>query len=92
MAGGLPFSFHFISGVIGSGLLIISRHPIVEAAYHPFSARGDPAAVHQGDWLAGKGAGWALLQVRRAGRPGAGGRRAAAKHLMWHAAAWRLLA
>jgi sphingomyelin phosphodiesterase 2 len=53
--GGLPHSFQFLSGAVGSGLLLLSRFRIVQAAFHPFTARGDPFAVTQGDFFAGKG-------------------------------------
>lgn len=121
--GALPHSFHYQSGALGSGLLLLSRYPITEVgalgagtvwfscnrwlkgqramapslptrgctkrpglllvvpaclpshpaslacrrpaalqvAFHPYSARGDPAAVLQGDFLVGKGVGWAAL-------------------------------
>lgn len=54
--GALPHSHLFSSGAIGSGLLLLSRWPITAVAFHTFSTRGDPAAVLNGDWFAGKGA------------------------------------
>ena len=60
---------HFLAGVIGTGLLLLSQHPILDSDFGLFTARGDPAAVMQGDWLAGKGVGWAALQTPGA-RPG----------------------
>jgi sphingomyelin phosphodiesterase 2 len=59
--GWLRHSHHWLGGAIGSGLLLLSAHPIVDAAFKPFSARGDPAAVLQGDFFAGKGVGWAAV-------------------------------
>lgn len=35
----------------------------VQADFHPYSARGDPAALLQGDFYAGKGVGWASLDA-----------------------------
>ncbi|PRW50999.1 neutral sphingomyelinase [Chlorella sorokiniana] len=61
--GALPHSFHYQSGALGSGLLLLSRYPIAEVAFHRYSARGDPAAVLQGDYYVGKGVGWAALQT-----------------------------
>ncbi|KAL4444071.1 hypothetical protein ABPG75_011808 [Micractinium tetrahymenae] len=61
--GRLPHSHHYSSGAIGSGLLLLSRFPIAEVAFHPYSARGDPAALLQGDFYAGKGVGWAALAM-----------------------------
>ncbi|KAL4429990.1 hypothetical protein ABPG77_004360 [Micractinium sp. CCAP 211/92] len=61
--GRLPHSHHYSAGAIGSGLLLLSSFPIVEVAFHPYSARGDPAALLNGDFYAGKGVGWAALQT-----------------------------
>lgn len=35
----------------------------MQVGFHPYSTRGDPAAVLQGDFLAGKGVGWAALDT-----------------------------
>lgn len=37
--------------------------PFAQVAFHPYSARGDPAALLNGDFYAGKGVGWAALQT-----------------------------
>ncbi|KXZ48237.1 hypothetical protein GPECTOR_29g18 [Gonium pectorale] len=54
---------HFRSGVFGSGLLTLSRHPITEAAFHQYTCAGDPASIHCGDYLAAKGVGWTRLST-----------------------------
>ncbi|GAB4818425.1 hypothetical protein N2152v2_005471 [Parachlorella kessleri] len=59
--GVLQHAAHFQGGAIGSGLLVLSRHPILEVGFHPYSARGDPVKVFNGDFFAGKGVGWAAL-------------------------------
>lgn len=54
---GLPYHHYFRSWVFGSGLLTVSRYPIRETAFHRFSRGGNPFALRQADWWAGKGAG-----------------------------------
>ena len=50
---GLPYLMHFVSGsdmpslAQGSGLLIASRYPILDTAFHTFSAGGRPWAFDQ---------------------------------------------
>ncbi|KNC51333.1 sphingomyelin phosphodiesterase 2 [Thecamonas trahens ATCC 50062] len=45
-------------GQHGTGLMIISRWPIVDVAYHRFSVTGRPYAFHQADYYGAKGIGW----------------------------------
>ncbi|GIL78649.1 hypothetical protein Vretifemale_8059, partial [Volvox reticuliferus] len=59
--GGLTHCMHFRSGVFGSGLLTLSRYPIVEAAFHQYHCAGDPFSINCGDYLAAKGVGWTRL-------------------------------
>lgn len=53
---GLPHIMHFVSGsdmpskAAGSGLLIASRYPILDSAYHMYSAGGRPWAFTEWDW------------------------------------------
>ncbi|GLI65104.1 hypothetical protein VaNZ11_008512 [Volvox africanus] len=61
--GGLTHCMHFRSGVFGSGLLTLSRYPIVEAAFHQYHCAGDPVSVTCGDYLAAKGVGWTRLDL-----------------------------
>ncbi|GAX73341.1 hypothetical protein CEUSTIGMA_g794.t1 [Chlamydomonas eustigma] len=58
---GLCFPMHFKSGIFGSGLLTLSRWPILESSFHQYSAAGDPLAIACGDYLAAKGFGWVRL-------------------------------
>lgn len=37
---GLVYSTHFKSGTFGSGLLTLSRHPIVASGFHRYSGKG----------------------------------------------------
>src|SRR5688500_12922252 len=50
-----PYSHHFSSGLVGSGLLTLSKYPIVDAAFHRFRMGGKPLRLEHGDYYAGKG-------------------------------------
>ncbi|GAA5878786.1 hypothetical protein JCM3774_005071 [Rhodotorula dairenensis] len=50
---GMPHSRFFYSGAIGSGLGLISRHPIVSAFVSPYLLNGSPIPFVD-DWFAGK--------------------------------------
>ncbi|TMW62320.1 hypothetical protein Poli38472_009813 [Pythium oligandrum] len=50
------------AGAFGTGLLVVSKFPIVSAMYHPFSLSGRPYALHEADFVANKGVG--LLRVQ----------------------------
>ena len=55
---------HFLSsGVIGTGLMLLSRHPIVDSAFHRFSLNGFMPAVWLGDGAAAKGVAMAALRA-----------------------------
>jgi sphingomyelin phosphodiesterase 2 len=57
---GLLYSLVFESNLLGAGLLVLSRYPIVDAAFHAYAVRGKPGAL-QGEAMAGKGIGYACL-------------------------------
>ena len=59
---GLEHGLHFKSGLFGSGLVTLSRYPIVHTSFHCYSTAGDPIALACGDFYAGKG-GQAPLQL-----------------------------
>eukprot|EP00798_Chlamydomonas_sp_ICE-L_P032240 gene32239-16805_t len=61
--GGLSHSIHFRSGMFGSGLVTLSRYPIVESGFWRYSSAGDPAAISCGDFYAGKGFGWVRINT-----------------------------
>ncbi len=48
---------YFASSVVGSGLLTLSRFPIVDIAFHRFRMGGKPEDILHGDYYAGKGIG-----------------------------------
>lgn len=55
VASHYPHAVYFPSGVIGSGLAILSRHPISQSFFHRFSLCGSPDHFWHGDWYSGKG-------------------------------------
>ncbi|KAF9583080.1 phospholipase C type enzyme [Lunasporangiospora selenospora] len=52
--GTLPYSRHWASGIDGSGLVILSKYPILETSIRRFQLNGDPTGILQGDWFDGK--------------------------------------
>lgn len=52
---GLAHSRYFSSGVMGSGLLTLSRHPIEESEFLRFRLNGRPQDLIRVDYYAGKG-------------------------------------
>ncbi|MDQ7024771.1 MAG: endonuclease/exonuclease/phosphatase family protein [Anaerolineae bacterium] len=56
-----PYTHHFTSSVIGSGLLTLSKYPIVDAAFHRFRMSGK--LFRKGDYYAGKGIGLVRIQM-----------------------------
>ncbi|KAF9965507.1 hypothetical protein BGZ70_004703 [Mortierella alpina] len=50
----LPHTKHWNSGVLGSGLVILSKYPIVSTTMRRFALNGDPFKVFHGDWYVGK--------------------------------------
>jgi len=52
---GLSHSKYFHSGTVGSGLFVVSRFPIEESFFRPYSQRGKFYKPWHGDWWAGKG-------------------------------------
>lgn len=59
--GGLKYSHYFRSGTIGSGILVLSRYPILKLSYHRFSINGKPYKIYHGDYFGGKGVGLAKI-------------------------------
>jgi len=45
----------FRGGVVGMGLMILSRYPLCNATVVPYSVMGRSYAVHHGDYFSGKG-------------------------------------
>jgi sphingomyelin phosphodiesterase 2 len=53
---------YFPSGVTGSGLVILSRFPIIDANFYRFRLSGKPENIWQGDYLGGKGVGFVRIE------------------------------
>ncbi|BGP38719.1 phospholipase C type enzyme [Rhodotorula kratochvilovae] len=65
---GLVHSRFFYSGAIGSGLAILSRHPIVAAFVSPYPLNGFPLHFIEGDFFAGKAVCGVTLEVEGVGK------------------------
>lgn len=61
--GVLPFAHYFYSGVVGSGLALLSKYPIVSTFFHAWSVNGYVHRIQHGDWFGGKGVGFAKISV-----------------------------
>lgn len=59
---GLPYHAYFRSGLLGSGLLTLSRYPIIETAFQAYRLSGRAERVLEGDFYAGKGVGLARIE------------------------------
>ncbi|OAD62358.1 Putative neutral sphingomyelinase [Eufriesea mexicana] len=59
----LPYSHYFYSGVVGSGICILSRFPIKDVIYHKWPLNGYIHKIHHADWFGGKGVGLCRLQI-----------------------------
>ncbi|NWT95893.1 NSMA phosphodiesterase, partial [Urocynchramus pylzowi] len=57
LAGCYPFSHYFRSGIIGSGLCVFSRFPILDTLLYQYSLNGYPYMLQHGDWFCGKSVG-----------------------------------
>ncbi|PVD28562.1 hypothetical protein C0Q70_11151 [Pomacea canaliculata] len=60
----LPHNHYFYSGVIGSGVCVFSKVPILETFFHKFQLNGHAYKVHHGDWFGGKGVGLCILNYK----------------------------
>ncbi|XP_050502988.1 putative neutral sphingomyelinase [Diabrotica virgifera virgifera] len=63
VAGVLPYSHYFYSGVTGSGVCIYSKHVIEDTFFHQYSLNGYIHKLQHGDWFGGKGIGLCKLSV-----------------------------
>ena len=68
-----PHSHYFKSGFMGSGLLVLSKHPIERTGWLRYSINGQPQMIYHGDWYAGKGVGVCRIRVGGAGSTNEGG-------------------
>ncbi|RKP12595.1 Endonuclease/exonuclease/phosphatase, partial [Piptocephalis cylindrospora] len=53
----LPYTHRFLSGILGGGLVLLSKYPIIESEFRPYSLGGCPSRFYHGDWFVGKGIG-----------------------------------
>jgi sphingomyelin phosphodiesterase 2 len=60
---GLSHSHYFQSGIMGSGLLTLSRYPIVASSFLRFRLNGRPQDLIRSDYYAGKGVGRLRLRT-----------------------------
>jgi len=58
------FSIFYFSGVIGSGLCIFSKHPIMETQGFPFTVNGYAHRILHGDWYGRKAVGLAKVLIQ----------------------------
>lgn len=60
-----PLKYHseYPSGLLGNGLVILSKYPITESYFHRFKANNSWWKVWEGDWWAGKGIGMARIEI-----------------------------
>ncbi|XP_030372724.1 putative neutral sphingomyelinase [Scaptodrosophila lebanonensis] len=62
-ASALPYSHYFHSGVMGAGLLVLSKYPILGTLFHAWSVNGYFHRVQHADWFGGKGVGLCRILV-----------------------------
>ena len=60
----LKYYKYFPSGLVGSGLWILSAFPIQETHFHRFPKNGKLYKIWHGDWWAGKGIALARKRMR----------------------------
>lgn len=59
----LPFSHYFYSGVMGAGLCVLSKYPIIGALFHAWSVNGYFHRIQHADWFGGKGVGLCKILI-----------------------------
>ncbi|XP_037814723.1 putative neutral sphingomyelinase [Lucilia sericata] len=59
----LPYAHYFYSGVIGAGLLVLSKYPIVTSLFHSWTVNGYCHRIQHADWFGGKGVGMCRIRV-----------------------------
>ena len=60
---GLRYTHFYPSGFMGSGLMILSRFPIVDVGFHRYTLNGLPLMIPEVDYYGGKGIGFARLDT-----------------------------
>ncbi|KAH8319494.1 hypothetical protein KR067_011372, partial [Drosophila pandora] len=59
----LPYAHYFHSGVMGAGLLVLSKYPILGTLFHAWSVNGYFHRIQHADWFGGKGVGLCRILV-----------------------------
>ncbi|XP_017029827.1 putative neutral sphingomyelinase [Drosophila kikkawai] len=59
----LPHTHYFHSGVMGAGLLVLSKYPILGTLFHAWSVNGYFHRIQHADWFGGKGVGLCRILV-----------------------------
>ncbi|XP_044728693.1 putative neutral sphingomyelinase [Chrysoperla carnea] len=59
----LPYGHYFHSGVVGSGICILSKYVIKETFFHQWPVNGYIHKLQHGDWFGGKGVALCRIQV-----------------------------
>ncbi|XP_023170648.2 putative neutral sphingomyelinase [Drosophila hydei] len=60
----LPYSHYFHSGVMGAGLLVLSKYPILGTLFHAWSVNGYFHRIQHADWFGGKGVGLCRILIK----------------------------
>lgn len=60
---GLDYHIYFDYGFLGSGLMTVSRYPILHTEFVKYPLDGKPQRFFQGDWYTGKGASYVQIQL-----------------------------
>lgn len=60
----LPYGHYFFSGVIGSGVCILSKGPIVDSGMLKYNLNGYAHKIFHGDWFGGKVVGLCKVNYR----------------------------
>ena len=59
--GGLKYSHYFKNGISGSGIMILSRYPILACDFHAYGVNGKPQKLLRDDYYGSKGVGMARI-------------------------------
>lgn len=58
-----PYHQSYTNGLLGSGLLTLSKYPIIDANFLSFRLSGKPEDIKRGDYYVAKGVGMARIQT-----------------------------
>ncbi|XP_064627149.1 putative neutral sphingomyelinase [Lineus longissimus] len=60
----MPYTHYFHSNMIGTGVCLFSKYPILETFLHRYQVNGFAHRFYHGDWFGGKGCGLAKIDVK----------------------------